>query len=207
MRTTVALTLTAAAALVLAGCGSSSDQHAAGTASASASASRSASARPSPSGSVTASASVPAGPHSLLTVIEAPNTLSASQRPPADAVVQYWTRYGTAVSTRDLKGSKLADVVTAKTGVGGTGKVVDALAAKNQRYRGKLVVNVRSVGLGGDTATVDACIDQSKSRLTDSAGNTVSEPNKQNILPIAHTLVHEHGRWLVDRLQQGGFTC
>ncbi|BCJ31296.1 hypothetical protein [Actinocatenispora sera] len=206
MRATMALAaLTTAAALVLAGCGSAPDRHAAAKASASARPSASASrAKPaSPSPAPTRSG----GPRSLLAVSEAPIELSETQQPPADAVVAYWTRYGTAVSTRDLPGSGLAEVVTSKTGVAGTGKLVDALAAKNQRYRGKLVVNIRSVGMGGDTATVDACIDQSRSRLTDANGNKVAEPGKQNILPIAHTLVHEHGHWLIDRIQQGGFTC
>lgn len=206
MRTTVArcVLIGVVTTLAMAGCSDGKPAHRAA-----ASRTPSASATPahSPSHSASTSPSTSPSPKPLLAVTIAPNHLSGRQKKAANVVLDYWKRYGTAVSTGDLKGSKLATVVTTSTGVAGTRKIVDSLKANGQRYRGTLTVNIRSVGFGGATATVDACIDQSKSRLTDSNGNRVDEPNKQNILPIAHTLVLQHKTWLIDKLQQGGFTC
>ncbi|HEY3504663.1 MAG TPA: hypothetical protein VGN37_18010 [Actinocatenispora sp.] len=200
MRTTAVrwLVVSAVAALLMTGCGTSNEK--AGTAT------RSASATASPAKPVSAPPTprVRRGP---LRVTMSPVKLSARQKGPADTVYQYWSRYGVAVSTRDVKGSGLALVLSAKTGTTGTAKVVDALKARGERYVGVLVIGVRSVGLGTDTATVDACVDQTRSRLTDANGKTVDEPEKQNILPIAHTLVKRNNTWLVDKIDQGGFTC
>lgn len=161
--------------------------------------------------SASASASAPARrhavPHSQLTVTMSKVTLSKKQKPVAAVVLEYWKRYGAAVSTRDLTDSGLATVVTTSTGVDGTKKVVESLKAKHQHYRGKLALTMRAFSFGGDTATVSACIDQSGSRLVDAHGKTVAEPGKKDVLPVNHTLVR-HGRtWLVDRLEQGTFNC
>ncbi|GAA3519996.1 hypothetical protein [Actinocatenispora rupis] len=201
MRTTALrwLVAGAAATLLLSGCGASTDkaQQAKSSATPSASARTDrASAPPTPK--------VKRGP---LTVRMTPVKLSARQKEAADTVFQYWSRYGVAVSTRDVDGSGLALVLSARKATAGTTKVVDALKAKNEKYVGVLVLGIRSVGVGTDTATVDTCVDQSRSRLTDSNGQTVQEPEKQNILPIAHTLVKRNGTWLVDKIDQGGFTC
>jgi hypothetical protein len=135
------------------------------------------------------------------------HNLSPGQLRAADVVLEYWRRYGIAVSTNDVKHSGLSKVVNSATSVKGTQRVVDGLKAKGQQYRGTLVINVRSVGLDGESATVDTCIDQTEARLVNSTGATVREPKKENILPIAHTLVKQERGWLVDKLAQGGFTC
>lgn len=194
MRTTVlrALLLGTAAALALAGCTSdkSTPHH-----------------RASASASPSASARHHAMPRSQLTVTMAEVTLSKKQKPAAAVVLEYWKRYGAAVSTRDLTDSGLDTVVTASTGVAGTKKVVENLKSKHQHYRGRLVLTMRAFSFGGDTATVSACVDQSRSKLVDEHGKTVAEPEKKDVLPVSHTLVR-HGRtWLVDRLEQGTFSC
>jgi hypothetical protein len=180
--------------LALAGCSSGGTESSQGATS---SASARASASPSPS---------PA-PRSLLKVRLAPVDLTTKQQKVADVVGDYWRRYGTAVSTRDLAGSGLASVVTSTTGVRSTKQVVASLKSKNERYRGTLVVTVVNVSFGSITATVDACLNQTKSRLVNKSGQTVGEPNKQNVLPVIHTLVKQGNVWLVDKVEQGAFTC
>jgi hypothetical protein len=146
-------------------------------------------------------------PSSRLKVTMPTTGLSTRQLPAANAVLTYWIRYGAAVSTGDLKDSGLSFAVSASSGVANTQRVVDALNHKKQRYQGSLVITVRAVDVGPQTATVDACVDQRRSLLTTATGTTVAEPGKPGVLPIAHTLVHRDGRWLVDRLNPLNFSC
>lgn len=153
------------------------------------------------------SASASPAPKSLLRVTMPTAGLSSTQRPAADAVLAYWTRYGTAVSTGDVKDSGLAGAVSNASGLASTQRVVDALTKKKQRYQGSLVLTMRAIDVGPQTATVDACVDQRGSLLTSSAGKTVAEPGKAAVLPIAHTLVLRDKQWLVDRLNPADFSC
>lgn len=153
------------------------------------------------------SASPSPAPKSLLKVTMPTAGLSQAQRPPAAAVLAYWTRYGTAVSTGDLKDSGLAGVVSTTSGLASTQRVVTTLGKKKEHYQGSLLITIRAADPGPETATIDACIDQRKSLLTGAAGKTVAEPGKAGVLPIAHTLVLQNKHWLVDRLTPGGFAC
>ena len=154
-----------------------------------------------------ASSSPSAAPKSLLKVTMPTTSITTAQRPVADAVLTYWTRYGTAVSTGDLKGSGLSGAVSTASGVAGTQHVVDTLNKKKQRYQGSLLITVRAVDVGPQTATVDACVDQRNSLLTSDTGKPVAEPGKAAVLPIAHTLVLRDKHWLVDRLNPAAFSC
>jgi hypothetical protein len=154
-----------------------------------------------------ASASPSAAPKSLLKVTMPTAGLTTAQRPAADAVLTYWIRYGTAVSTGDLKGSGLSGAVSTASGMASTQRVVDTLNKKKQRYRGSLLITVRLIDVGPQTATVDACVDQRNSVLTSDAGTPVAEPGKTAVLAIAHTLVLRDKHWLVDRLNPAVFSC
>lgn len=195
MCTTAARLLVAGTVAVLGLAGCSGGSPTARQAGSSASARTRASASPSPV------------PRSQLAVRLTPVDLTARQQRAADAVGEYWKRYGMAVSTRDLAGSGLASMVTTRTGVRSTRQVVASLRSKHERYRGKLVVTVVGVTFGGITATVDACLNQRRSRLVTSSGETVGEPNKQQVLPVVHTLVKRGRTWLVDKVEQGAFGC
>jgi hypothetical protein len=153
------------------------------------------------------SVSPSAAPRSLLKVTMPTAGITTAQRPAADAVLTYWTRYGTAVSTGDLKGSELAGAVSTASGVASTQRVVDSLTKKKQRYQGSLLITVRAIDVGPQTATVDACVDQRNSLLTSDTGKTVAEPGKTAVLPIAHTLVLRDKHWLIDRLSPAAFHC
>ena len=190
MRRVLVVGLLAVTVLGLAGCSGGSKHSAAET-------SGSASARPSVTPSL----------RTELTIKLTPAKLTAQQKPAVAAVEEYWRRYGAAVSTQDVRASGLAGVVTPATGLSSTKKVVANLKAKGEHYQGTLMITVRSVEFGGMTANVDACIDQSRSKLVDKHGTAVSEPTRQNVLPVSHTLVKQGKTWLIDRIDQGGFTC
>ncbi|MGA8116091.1 MAG: hypothetical protein WCA46_20725 [Actinocatenispora sp.] len=151
--------------------------------------------------------SAPARHRAALSVSMSGVTLSDAQDQVARVVLEYWRRYGRAVSRRDLDGSRLAEVVTGPTGLATTAKVVENLRSNGQRYQGSLTLDVRRVELGQDSATVNTCIDQSHAQLADTDGRPVNEPGKQRVMPIAHTLVRRGDTWLVDTLARGGYPC
>lgn len=135
------------------------------------------------------------------------NEAAATGDAAQDAVIadyaEYWRRYFLALQSQDVKGSCVKVYIS--TSLQSVDSFVDDLKKKQERYVGYATLSsVDNVILAGDSAILQACLDQSTMHKQSADGSKEPAGGKT---PLKVEVVNADGLWRIASQQAGDHTC